>query len=88
MGQWGMASPHIGARRETVHYTLPVMPLPLLPTFHPGTQTNGWACGSVLHLEKITRCLKHYPPVEMTHNELVCAPITSVLAQGTEFIMC
>lgn len=47
---------------------------PLLPAFGLGTLTNGWVSGSVFHLEEITRCLKHYLSVEITHDELGFAP--------------
>lgn len=47
---------------------------PLLPAFGLGTLTNGWVSGSVFHLEEITRCLKRYLSVEITHDELGFAP--------------
>lgn len=71
-GRWLVATSEPGEKQSTT-LSLVCSP-PLLPTFHPGTQINGRTSGSVLHLEEITQCLKHYPPVEITHDELVFAP--------------
>ena len=69
----GSGGHHMGAWRETIHYSLPVglsASAFCLPHWH----SKGWASSFLLHLEEITQCLKHYLPVEMTHDELVFAP--------------
>lgn len=71
-GRWLVATSEPGEKQSTT-LSLVCYP-PLLLTFHPGTQINGRTSVSVLHLEEITQCLKHYPPIEITHDNLVFAP--------------
>lgn len=70
-GKWPVTTSGPGEKQSTALSVL--CSQPLLSTFHPDTRTNGWASGSVLHFEVMIWCLKHYPSVEVIHDELVFA---------------
>ena len=72
-GRWPVTATSGPGQKQSTSLS-PVHSPPLFPTFLPGTQTNGWASGSVFHLEETTWCLKHYSPVEITQDDLVFAP--------------